>query len=370
LLLAGGLQMWVYARFGGLSAYLSAVEHKEHLFLGSGRIAMISESFPVLAMMGYAIHLRWSRKTPSWSTLLVVLVAFGAAKMLFGGLHGSRSNTVHAMLWAVGIVHFCIRPVPKKLVIGGLVALLAFMYVYGFYKSAGLEGLQRALDSSKSRAGVESETRRTTQSTILGDFSRSDVQAFLLYRTAHPDSDYQYALGRTYVGGVITIIPGPLWRDRPPTVAREGTEALRGRGAYRERPLTSYQARDKYAGRSSRVYGLAGEAMLNFGPLGVPVAFAALGVIVGCTRRWMKTLKRKDPRRLMLPLLLSLCLVILIGDSDNIAALLQEDALFPFFVLALVSTRRCRAGGPACQPGVGSAGLPSLRSSWRAAHEF
>lgn len=118
------------------------------------------------------------------------------------------------------------------------------------------------------------------------------------------------------------------------------------------------------------MYGLAGEAMLNFGPLGVPVAFAALGVIVGCTRRWIKTLKRGDPRRLMLPLLLSLCLVALIGDSDNIVVLLLEDAVFPFFVLALVSTRRCRAGGPDCQPAVGNAGLPSLRSPWRAAHEF
>ena len=52
--------------------------------------------------------------------------------LLFGGLKGSRSNTVWAMFWAVGIVHFFLRPVPKKIIFAGLIFLAAFMYIWVF----------------------------------------------------------------------------------------------------------------------------------------------------------------------------------------------------------------------------------------------
>jgi hypothetical protein len=339
LLLAGALQLWVYARFGGVAGYVSAVEHQEDAFLGSSRIAMVTGTFPVLAMMGYAVYLRWRRRTPSWPTLLLVIVGFGALALLFGGLGGLRTKTIYGMFWAIGIVHFCIRPVPRKVIVGGIAAFIPFMYVYGFYKSAGPEGLARAFASSQSRAKLESEIRRPIQSTILGDLGRSDVQAFVLRRVTEPESDYRLACGRTYVAGTLTLIPGPLWRHRPPTKVREGTEALYGRGTYRERPVSSHRDKNKYVGMTSRVFGLAGEAMLNFGPLAIPAAFAALGLVVGCIRRWMMTWDRRDSRRLILPFLVVFCLGMLINDSDVLVSALQEYALFPFLVVAVGSNR-------------------------------
>jgi hypothetical protein len=355
LLLAGALQFLVFRSYGGLWSYVSAVEEEGHAFLGSSRIAMISESFPILAMIGYAVYVGWRRKTPSWPALMFVLTVFCVVKILFGGLHGSRSNIIFAVFWAAGIVHFGIRPIPKKLVIAGLAVLVGLAYLYGFYKSGGVEGLQRALHSTQSRSDAEAETGRTVETILLGDLGRSDVQAFVLNRTTDEDSDYQFAFGRTYVGGVLAILPGPLWRNRPPTKVKEGTDALYGRGSYRERALSSVQEKDKYVGKTSRVFGLAGEALLNFGPLGIPVAFAMLGVVVGLTRRVMASWSRRDPRRFMLPLLVNLCLVMLIGDSDNIVALLEGVALFPLIVLAAGSRRIARNVRPAAWGG-GAAG--------------
>ena len=337
LLLAGALQFWVFMSYGGVWSYISAVEDQTHVFMGSSRIATVSESFPILALIGFAVYVSWRRKTLSWPLLISMLVAFGVLKILFGGLHGSRSNTVFAMFWAAGIVHFGIRPVPRKLMLGGVCALVAFMYVYGFYKSGGVDALQQAFHSSQSRADVVAETGRPIESTLLGDLGRSDVQAFVLSRVTDPDSDYQLAFGRSYVGGLLTPVPGPLWRNRPATKVKEGTEALYGRGTYRERALSSAYEKDKYVGKTSRVFGLAGETLLNFGPLGIPVAFAVFGVVVGLTRRVMVRWSGRDPRRFLVSALINLCLVILIGDSDNVVVFLEGKTLFPFLVLFAAS---------------------------------
>ncbi len=338
LVLAGALQVWVYASYGGLWGYISAVQREEHSFLGSSWIAMIAESFPILALMGYALLLR-RRPAPSWPMLLCVLLAFAAIKLLFGGLQGSRSNTVFALFWAVGIVHFCIRPVPKTLILGGTVVLVLFMYFYGFYKSGGVEGLQRALQSADARREVEEETHRPLRAAILGDLGRSDIQAAVLYRLTGPQSDYQYGLGRSYLGGLLTVLPGPLWRNRPPTKLREGTEALYGRGAYRERPLNATYDQDRFLGMSVAVFGLAGEAMLNFGPLAAPLSFAVLGLVVGRVRRCAATWRRRDVRWLLMPFLVNLCLVVLIGDSDNVVAFIMGAGLVPMLVIAVASRR-------------------------------
>lgn len=359
LLLGGVLQIAVYAAFGGIAGYIDAVEQKRQAFLGCSYVAMITESVPILALMLYVFYV-WLRQTkPSWPTLFVVLMAFLVIKLLFGGLYGLRTNTVFAMFWAVGMVHFGIRPVPRKLILAGIVGLVAFMYLYGFYKSAGVQGLQAAITSPDSRADMEQDIGRPIESTLLGDLGRSDVQAYILYRQLQPNSDYQYGLGRTYGAALLTILPGPVWRDRPPTVVKEGTEALQGRGAYRPRPLGTVEDEDKYDGMSSKVYGLAGEAMLNFGALSVPVAFALLGMVVGYVSRWLKTWHPRDARRLLVPFLVLICIELVINDSYIVVGALYQFFTFPLLVVAMVSERR-RPACQACAPSQAVASLPAV----------
>jgi hypothetical protein len=343
VLLGVALQLAVYASFGGVAGYIDAVEQQRQTFLGCSYIAMVTESVPILALMFYVFHVWLKKKVPSWLTLFLVLGAFGAIKLLFGGLDGLRTNMVFAMFWAVGMVHFCIRPVPKKFILGGIVGLVAFMYLYGFYKSAGLNGLQTALRCSAARVDMEQEIGRPIQSTLLADLGRSDVQAFILYRQMQRDSDCRYGFGRTYVAAMLSLIPGPLWRDRPPTVVKEGTEILYGRGSYRHRPVGSASGEEKWIGKSSRVYGLGGEAMLNFGPPGVPLAFAVMGVAVGCVSRWLKTWHPRDARRLLVPFLVLVCLETVINDSTVVITALHQFFLFPLLVVAVASERRRRA---------------------------
>ncbi len=330
LLIAFVLQLVVFLAYGGLSGYVATFEQRyvdpQRAFTNMGWVFMLSESFPILLMITLAVLARKHAYLRSWFVLASLMVVFVCIQMLFGGLRGSRSNTVWAVFWALGIIHFWIRPIPRRFLYAFAILLVAFMYVYGFYKGVGREALT-ILSEPGAVAHLEARTGRTPQSVLLGDLSRSYVQAFLLYRLMRTESDYQYAWGRTYLGGAARAIPRFIWPERPVTKVKEGTEVQYGIGSYN--PTHS----------SSRVYSLAGESMLNFGPAGVPFAFLLWGIIVGGIRRWMNRIGTEDSRGVLVPFLVLLCLVILVGDSDNIVFFLGKNGLVPLLVVALSSRR-------------------------------
>jgi hypothetical protein len=87
------------------------------------------------------------------------------------------------------------------------------------------------------------------------------------------------------------------------------------------------------------VYGLAGEAMLNFGKWAVPVVYGIFGLLVRAVRRLIFRLDEDDVRRLVYPFLSALCLVVLLSDSDNIVIFLLQNGLLPIAVLYFGSVR-------------------------------
>ena len=338
LLVTLAAQVFVYMRFGGIGGYIESYESRRSAplgntgggFAGMSYVFAISESFPILVVMGYAAFVVSRRKRPGWLSVLGVLTVFFVLQLLFGGLRGSRSTTIFALVWAVGIMHFLVRPMPKKLLVGGVVAMLAFMYVYGFYKSLGRKAVS-ALQEGVALDELEKRTGRSLETVLLGDLSRCDVQAFFLYRLTDGQADYEYALGRTYVGAVALLIPRAIWPERPPTKKKEGTELIHGRERWSR-------------GQSdTRVYGLAGEAMLNFGIWGVPLIFLVPAMAAGRVRRWLydwTSLPLIDMRLLMLPFLIRLSFTLLSSDSSNLVFAIFKTGLVPAMVTLLGSRRR------------------------------
>lgn len=341
LVVAATLQVAVYIHFGGVGGYIEAYEnrHDEASFMGMGYLFAISETFPILALMLYAFYARRTRFGKSWAGILIVLSLFFLLSIFFGGLRGSRSSTIWKLFWAVGIIHFWIRPIPRIAVALGVAFLVSFMYLYGFYKAGGRDALARIADP-KHRELLEQESGRTIESVLLLDLGRSDVQAFLLYRLTHPDSDYRYAMGRTYLAGAVTVIPRVLWPDRPTTKVKEGTEAQYGMGSFIPGTFSS-----------SRVYGLAGEAMLNFGILAIPFAFAVWGIVVGKVERLTSAWTPGDARWLLTPVLINLSFVILQADSDNVVFFLVYNAALP--LLAVFIGSKVRPALPSHSPSLG-----------------
>jgi hypothetical protein len=303
LVLTGALQTYVYAHFGGIGGYMDLFEAEsltgKSSFTGWGWIFIVSEAFPRLAFMAFALFLWRQGRQPSWWVLAGAFAVFFGLLILFGGLRGSRSNFIWSLFWAVAVVHFCIRSIPRKVVLPGLAALLGFMVIYAAYKHGGTKDFKKALKGEETKRG-------TTLTTVaLGDLSRSDVQAFLYYRMSRVGSDYELALGRSYLGAITLLIPQALWPDRPLTKIHEGTWILWGKDAV-------------IYGDASNLYGLAGESMLNFGPGCVPLAFGIFALLVHGVRLFVYRLHPRDGRIFLLPVFVSLCILGLVCDSDNV----------------------------------------------------
>jgi hypothetical protein len=318
-------QIWVYAKMGGISGYIDARLNDPNAFLGLGWVFMISESAPILAAFFLIVEMQ--RRKVSWVLAGTALFVLFVMQMLFGGLRGSRSETVQMLFWVVGCIHFLVRPFPRKLVYLGCVFLFAFMYLYGFYKDMGANATD-AYSNSDSREQAEQKTGRTSQALVLGDFGRADVQSFILYRLLNDSSDFSYGYGRTYLGALAILIPQAVMPDRPDTKVKEGTDIELGAGAFVPGVLWS-----------SRVYGLAGEAMLNFGPVSVPFAYALLGLLVGWFRSRVRGLLPGDARFLLVPFGVYLCVTGLSGDSDNLIFGLVKDGFLPLLVVLVCSVK-------------------------------
>lgn len=330
-------QIGVYISYGGISGFVAAYEQSRREFLGMGWIFMVSESFPILLLIGWAVYVKNSGKVPTWVTIFFVLLVFLALKLLFGGLRGSRSNTVWGLFWAVGIIHYLVRAFPRKWIYAGIAFVVMFMYIYGFYKAAGVQGLE-AVTNTSSRERLEGHSGRTLEAVLLGDLARADVQAYLLKRVTDPQSGYELAWGKTFVGTLSLFVPRQIWPDRPPGKWYYGTLA---QGSSESR-------------RSSRVYGLAGEWMLNFGVLGVPCGFLLLAIFVCYARRYMLSLYPGDIRYVLVPFLANLCIVALSSDSDNIFYFIVKNGVVPILLLWLgmrkIQYQGDRSGSQAGKP--------------------
>lgn len=333
LFISAALQVFTYQKLGGVMGYINAATSNDFKepsqFEGMGILFIISEAFPILALIGFAIYSQKYKRLRTLPVLIGVLMVFFILQMLFGGLRGSRANTIWALFWALGIIHFWLRKVSKKEIAVGLVLLVFFMYFYSFFKDRGVEGLQNAVQENSS--GAAQESGRSWKGLLLGDLGRSEVQAFVLYRIVRHNSDYEYAWGRTYWAAITILIPGAILPNKPNNKSMEGTEVMSGKGSYNP----------KEPGRwvSSKVYGLAGETMLNFGPLPVPFTFIILGIIVGRVKRYIVTWDSSDIRLLLLPMMVNFCFMVLISDVDNDIFFLFKNG-FPGLVLGISSKRK------------------------------
>ena len=197
------------------------------------------------------------------------------------------------------------------------------MYFYGFYKEQGRVGFEvlRSPSSWLDPQGYD----RDLKGLLLGDLARADVDAYILYSIVTDSQSYDYRWGLTYAGAFAILIPKTLWPDRPEYKVEAGTEAIWGK--------TSQL-------RSSRQYGVNGEAMLNFGPGGVVPAFAVYGAILGWYRRKLSRLDRLDARVFLAPFIAILFVTGLVADSDNIVFTIVSEGSLIIACLFAASKRR------------------------------
>jgi hypothetical protein len=100
---------------------------------------------------------------------------------------------------------------------------------------------------------------------------------------------------------------------------------------------------------STRVYGLAGEGMLNFGPMVVPVLYGLFGILVAWIGRNISSLHPGDARFFLVPLVVYLAFNVVLVDSDNLVFDFVKTGLLPTLLLWWCTSRFRVAPAPAAR---------------------
>jgi hypothetical protein len=301
--IASVAQLLAIGRFGSPLGVSEAFDSGAAAFEGSGWILVLSEALPYLLLVGVCEGVRRRGVVLSGPMLATVIVCFIVMTFLLAGFRGSRANIIWAALVGVMVIHLRLRRIRRRELLSLAVLGLMFMYIYGFYKSAGLDGLSAVLDRSK-QVELEDSTGRDLRTVVLGDLARADIQALTLARLSE-GQDYDLRLGSTYVAGVLSLVPDRILALPIDDKRAAGTALL----YERSESLGEY--------RVSNIYGLSGEAMLNFGPVAVPVVLFLFGLVSRAVLHWFGRLRPSDAREYIAPVGL-VVLVLLIGsDLDN-----------------------------------------------------
>jgi len=327
ILLSLGFFVFTVQSFGGIEGYLSIVSDRldREALRGSGWQLIIAEAFPLMLFVFVVVGFREELSSRSPAVLATVFLGFVALQFFVGGLRGSRSNTIWPIIIALTIVHLLVRKISGYVVVFAIVVGLSFMYFYGFYKSLGTDALDR-LQAGSSVSELSDDSGKDVEFLLLEDLSRIGIQAVIVDRLQF--SSPTLALGSTYVGDASIIVPSFILprESRPDSKVEFGSDLLRGPGSADAGVL------------SSRIYGLGGEAMLNFGLIGVPLSFAVLGFVTRwASRRYrFAELSRSIPAVLLVAPLGVFSLMVLIGDLDNLIWFAIKQVL-PIASVALLS---------------------------------
>jgi hypothetical protein len=321
------------SQLGGILGEIEAFESDKAAYVGKGWLLMLAWPLAILSfiVLVFALSDRGAKYRRRWAAVVLLLGFAGVGHFILMGWYGSRSSTVWALFWMAGIVHYCFRKLSTRIAVAGMIPLIAFMYFYGFYKERGRAGLEvlRSPAMWLEPKGYE----RDLKALLLEDFARADSNAFILHNLVKDPAGYSYRWGLTYAGGLAILIPRSIWPDRPDVKIDAGTEAMLGKATF----LTSY-----------RVYGLGGEALLNFGPAGVVPMFALYGAILGWYRRKLNSWEPADSRMLLAPLFTMWFANALVSDSDNLVfAVVTQGALVIAAIVA--SSVRCSVAGRTSQ---------------------
>lgn len=312
-------QIFIYAKLGGVSGYINTYETRteDKGFSGFGILFIISEFFPIILIFLYYIKAQHNATFRSSKVVFTFLFILFVACMFFGGLRGSRSNTILTLLHACMLIHFFLRKFSIKEMVVGTVFLMTFMYIYKFYKQGGSEAVKAYAEGT-----VDTQDDKydfNMYQLLLNDFARGDIQPYLIYR--YENCTYEPKYGLTYLGGVLHYFPSAVLDYKGPTKKTAATELLYGRKG------------ESLGWFSTRIYGMLGEYILNFGYWTAFLVYVPLGIFLAFLDRWVASLQREDVRNFMIPLLIILIIMLFSADLDNLVFFFMKRI---FLVLVMI----------------------------------
>ncbi len=324
------LQTYLYAKIGGIKAYIQIFTDKEEAssgFTGMGALFIVSEIFPYLLLLWYFIKKRG--KNVSVSNVAIFLALMLVACIYFGGLRGSRSNTVFTMVHAVIVVHFTIFRFKRKHFMILLASFFLFMAIGRLYKNDGIEMIK----NYKNYDDIQiSNKMSSAESIIISDLARYDVRCFELFMLEN-NIHYKKKYGSTYLYSVLTFIPfGKSVRNSLHLTGR--TEAA-GQLQFDSSGVVKSNKR-----KNTRIFGFIGESMLNFGIFSFILAYIVLYFILAYISQWTNAVPTYDARFIIIAMISIFIPLIINADSNNVIFTIIKRPLPLYFILFFITTKK------------------------------
>lgn len=289
-------------------------------------LRMLGDPLPMLVTMAIIYWIYKKRPLERRSFLLVafIIALTMVFQLLWVGQRGSRGGILGAVVIITAIVHYRLRALTPKVLLTGACLIFLFAHLYTFYKHLGPIGW-RAFYSAEARKSLSYELGGATfRTTLVGDLARADLQAMMLYHLIEDVVPYQPVYGKTYMWAAFKIIPRAIWKTKPISYKGMVGSKLQGLGLYHY---------------SSRQYGLAGEAMLNFSYWGIVPAFLVFGVILGWFRKKIATSEPSDSRFFLIPILIVTCMMVVPNDANVLMFGLLRKGVLPFIIVFFGANR-------------------------------
>lgn len=275
---------------------------------------MIVESTPLILSWLIIAHLRIKKRKAFW----VYFFIFTIVAIIFSGARGSRVAVIFQIINFLIIYTIFIKSIDWKKIIILLICGWFFNSLFSNYKYGGIQGLQDFLKTGTESSYIESKDNKTLHF-LLGDLGRSDVQAKIIssidakeYTPVYSPQSYFYGLGLLFPGN---------FKDNFLSKRELGTRAQYG-----------FEADNVYS--SSRIYGLLGESLLNFGYYLVFPAFFLYGIFHLISLKFINLFKGNG-LALFSPLFFFMPIYLLFYDFDNIVFQIFKSWFIPFFIFFL-----------------------------------
>lgn len=312
------LQLYIYAQFGGVLSYLTKWTEERESFEGMGSLFMVAEAFPIIFFIFAAVLIKEKGWKDARSLVWVLFIVFFLLKLFFGGFRGSRSNTIWGLFWAAGIVHLYIFELRARHFIIGFLFLISFMSAYSVYKSFGVH----SFSGEYSISDTGRFTGNPVQEMLLGDFSRAGVNAYILAEY-FSRADFELKYGSTYANTLGKLVPDGGLLDSLHSKNTAAADLFYG---------------DRYAkagekSHNSRIFGLYGEGLLNFGPVLAVLLFGIVGALIAKVDLFFRSLSLGDARLLLLPFVTNACFMAILSDSDNFLFFTFKNGILPLILI-------------------------------------
>lgn len=332
-----GFIVWIIFMFkyrgiiGLILNYVMDCVLRRQIFAGGGTYLVFTTAVPMVLFTFWIAKIRRNPKVVTTLRLFLMSVAFVLLFVIFnpGLLLGSRGSIIFCIFVVAAMIHFNVKKIRRKHFFISIGFIIIFMYIWGFYKGLGVESLSIIKNFKLTELKYyESIAGRDEKTLFTEDLTRAPIQAYLCYKLIDQPKEYNLRWGETYLSAIIyVLVPRQLWPSKPLNSLKveAGTDLMYGKGT-RE--------------ASSKVYGLAGEAMLNFNLVGVPIAYFILGLIMASFSNVFMNLNLEDSRRLIAP---SLCLLLAISissDFDNIISRFILSGGIWIILIVLLSSKK------------------------------